>query len=102
MFDPADKIPDLASFPRQPLSPSPTPLETLPNLGRELGIKLSTKCDDCQTLAFGGNKVRHLEYYFGAALAAQADSVLITGALQSNFPRLTTPAACRRCLPIRT
>ncbi len=95
MFEPADLIPGLAAHAREPLSSNPTPLEALPNLGREFGITLTAKRDDCQALAFGGNKVRHLEYYFGAALEARADSVLITGALQSNFTRLTTAAARR-------
>ncbi len=95
MLDPAENIPGLAAFPRQPLNPDPTPLEDLPSLSRSLGIALSAKRDDCQTLAFGGNKVRQLEYYFGAAVQMAADSVLITGALQSNFTRLTTAAARR-------
>ncbi|MDP6406285.1 MAG: D-cysteine desulfhydrase family protein [Alphaproteobacteria bacterium] len=95
MFDPSHTIPGLAAFPRQPLSQGQTPLEALPALGSELGIVLSTKRDDCQTLAFGGNKVRQLEFYFGAAVQMAADSVLITGALQSNFTRLTAAAARR-------
>ena len=46
-------------------------------------------------LAFGGNKVRQLEYYLGDALAKGADTVLITSAVQSNFMRL--PCLGRRC-----
>ena len=44
-------------------------------------------------LAFGGNKVRQLEFYIGEARAQQADTVLITGAVQSNFVRLAAAAA---------
>ena len=44
-------------------------------------------------LAFGGNKVRLLEYYPGDVLAKGAGTVLIVSAVQSNFTRLTA-AAC--------
>ena len=68
----------------------------MPNLTRECGAKrLFVKRDDCTGLAFGGNKVRQLEFYFGKALAENADTVLITGAVQSNFVRTTVAAASR-------
>ena len=64
------------------------------NLGRSRGGRpLYVKRDDCTGLAFGGNKVRQLEFYFGEAVAEGADTMLITGAVQSNFVRLTA-AAC--------
>jgi D-cysteine desulfhydrase/L-cysteate sulfo-lyase len=44
----------------------------------------------------GGNKSRQLEFYLGEAKAQDADVVLITGAVQSNFVRLA--AACARKL----
>ena len=59
------------------------------------GENLFVKRDDLTGLALGGNKVRQLEYYFGAAAAAGADTVLITGAVQSNFVR-TCAAAARK------
>lgn len=83
----------LDAFPRVKLGHSPTPLDRAPALGRELGIDLYVKRDDCTGLAFGGNKVRQLEFYFGAAVAQGADTVLITGAVQSNFVRLAAAAA---------
>jgi 1-aminocyclopropane-1-carboxylate deaminase/D-cysteine desulfhydrase-like pyridoxal-dependent ACC family enzyme len=64
-------------------------------LGAELGIDLWVKRDDCTGIGFGGNKVRQLEYYFGAAQVVAADTVLITGAIQSNFMR-TAAAMARR------
>ena len=68
----------------------------MPNLGRRLGVPgLFVKRDDCTGLAFGGNKVRQLEFYFGAAREQQADTALITGAVQSNFVRLAAAAANR-------
>jgi D-cysteine desulfhydrase/L-cysteate sulfo-lyase len=43
----------------------------------------------------GGNKARQLEYYFGEALQQNADTVLITGAVQSNFVRMAAAAAAK-------
>lgn len=80
-------------FPRVRLGHSPTPLDQAPALGGELGIDLYIKRDDCTGLAFGGNKVRQLEFYLGAAVDEDADTVLITGAVQSNFVRLAAAAA---------
>ena len=80
--------------PRQPLGQTPTPIEALPNLAAALGLRrLAVKRDDLTGLGFGGNKVRQLESYFGAALAQKADVVLITGAVQSNYARLAAAAA---------
>ncbi|WP_295317363.1 pyridoxal-phosphate dependent enzyme, partial [Roseobacter sp.] len=66
----------------------PTPLTRLPVLSGKLGIELFIKRDDLAGPSIGGNKARQLEYYFGAASAAGADTILITGAVQSNFVRL--------------
>lgn len=88
-------LPALTAHPKVDLSHGETPLEPLTNLGRRLGITLWAKRDDCNGLAMGGNKVRQLEYYFGRGAAEGADTVLITGALQSNFVRLTAAAARR-------
>ncbi len=86
----------LESFPRAVIDHQATPLESLPNLTRHLGgAALYVKRDDLNPLAFGGNKVRQLEYYFGDALAKQADTMLITGAVQSNFVRLTAAFAAK-------
>jgi D-cysteine desulfhydrase family pyridoxal phosphate-dependent enzyme len=53
------------------------------------------KRDDLTGLAFGGNKVRKLEFYFGRALEAGADTVLVTGAVQSNYVRVVAACAAR-------
>ena len=63
------------------------------NLSAELGIELFIKRDDLAGPSFGGNKSRQLEYYFGDALAQDADTILITGAVQSNFARLAAAVA---------
>ena len=95
MSDPARLVPGLGAFPRVALGHEPTPIDPAPRLGAELGIDLHVKRDDCTGLAFGGNKVRQLEYYLGEAVERDADVVLITGAVQSNFVRLTAAAARR-------
>ncbi len=83
----------LEAFPRVRLGHAPTPIDAAPNLSRSLGVEVHVKRDDCTGLAFGGNKVRQLEFYLGAARAVNADTVLITGAVQSNFVRLAAAGA---------
>ncbi len=86
----------LSDYPRASLAHTPTPLEPMPNLTRLLnGPKLFVKRDDCTGLALGGNKARQLEFYFGEAQAQKADTVIITGAVQSNFVRQTAAAAAK-------
>ena len=86
----------LQALPRARLSHGPTPFEPLDRLTEaNTGARIWAKRDDMQGLAFGGNKVRQLEYYFGQARAEGADTVLITGAVQSNFCRLTAAFAAK-------
>lgn len=86
----------LHELPRSIMAHVPTPLEAMPNLGRVLGHPLLyVKRDDLTGLAFGGNKVRQLEFYFGEAVAAGADTVLLSSAVQSNYIR-TAIAFARR------
>lgn len=68
----------------------------MPRLSRAVGgAHLLVKRDDCTGLAMGGNKARQLEFYFGDAVAQGADTVLITGAVQSNYVRMTAAAAAK-------
>ena len=84
----------LADIPRARLVQQQTMLEPMPNLTAECGgARLFVKRDDNTGLAFGGNKLRQLEFYFGEALVQNADTVLITGAVQSNFVRLAAASA---------
>ena len=84
-------------FPRAELCHAPTPLERLENLSRALnGPEIFIKRDDCTGLAMGGNKARQLEYYLGRAREMHADTILITGAVQSNYVRMAA-AAARHC-----
>ena len=97
MSGPLDGI---ARFPRIALGHSPTPLEPAPNLGAALGIELWIKRDDCTGLALGGNKVRQLEFHFGEARARGADTVLVTGAVQSNLVRVAAAAGRRLAMAV--
>ncbi len=81
------------NFPRVELSHRPTPLERLNNVCAEFGTNVWIKRDDCTGLAFGGNKSRQLEFYVGHALEQGADTLLTTGAVQSNHVRMTVAAA---------
>ncbi len=85
----------LSALPRITLMSGPTALSVLPNLSSVYKgeVTLLAKRDDCGDLAFGGNKVRQLEFYLGEAKAQGADTILITGAVQSNFVRLAAAAA---------
>lgn len=86
----------LDEFPRVSLAHRPTPLEPMPALAERLaGPPLRVKRDDCTGLAMGGNKARQLEFYFGDALERRCDTVLVTGAVQSNYVRSTAAAAAK-------
>lgn len=81
-------------YPSVNLSHTPTPLEKLPQLSSIAGdIDIWMKRDDLTGLAFGGNKVRKLEFYLGDALSKGCDMLLITGAVQSNYVRTVIAAA---------
>ena len=76
----------------------PTPLEPAPRLAAAIGLRpddLWLKRDDLTGLAAGGNKIRKLEWTLAAALAEDADTVITTGAPQSNHARLTAAAGAR-------
>lgn len=95
-------MPDLYGLPRVALAHLPTPLEDAPRLTAALGgPRILLKRDDLTGLALGGNKVRKLELLLADALAQDADTVLTTGAADSNHCRMTAAAAARlglRCV----
>jgi D-cysteine desulfhydrase family pyridoxal phosphate-dependent enzyme len=85
------------------LSTWPTPMEPMPRLAAALGLyedDLWIKRDDLIGLGGGGNKVRKLEWTAGAAVAASADTLVTTGAEQSNHARLTAAAGARLGLDV--
>lgn len=92
----ADVLAKLAALPRARIAVLPTPMEDAPRLTQALGgPRVFVKRDDLTGLALGGNKARQLEFYFGDALAKNADTVLITGAVQSNFVRVCAAGAAK-------
>jgi 1-aminocyclopropane-1-carboxylate deaminase len=88
----------LAKFPRYPLTFGPTPIEKLERLSAHLGgkVALYAKREDCNSgLAFGGNKLRKLEYIVPDAIASGADTLVSIGGVQSNHTRQVAAVAAK-------
>lgn len=91
-----DKMKKMEEKARYPLGFFPTPLHHLPRLSPHFpDYRLYIKRDDQSGLAFGGNKVRKLEFLIKEALDRGCDTVVTAGAQQSNHCRQTA-AACAR------
>ncbi len=87
----------LDDFPRTPLLFGPSPTHPLPRLSEALGgkVEIWAKREDCNSgIAFGGNKVRKLEYLVAEALAQGCDTLVSIGGIQSNHTRQVTGVAC--------
>ncbi|NLY53958.1 MAG: D-cysteine desulfhydrase family protein [Firmicutes bacterium] len=83
-------------FPRVRLTELPTPLQHLPRYGNLSGHpELYIKRDDFLALGMGGNKLRHLEFWLGAAYQQGADVIVACGRPESNQCRLTAAAAAK-------
>jgi len=88
----------LEKFERYPLTFGPTPIERLPRLSEAVGGKVDiyAKRDDCNSgLAFGGNKLRKLEYIVPDILASGADTLVSIGGVQSNHTRMVAATAAK-------
>ena len=88
----------LEKFERYPLMFGPTPIEKLNRLSAYLGgnVELYAKREDCNSgLAFGGNKIRKLEYIIPDAIASQADTLVSIGGVQSNHTRQVAAVAAK-------
>lgn len=88
----------LDDFPRSELLFGPSPLHRLERLSEHLGGKVDiwAKREDCNAgLAFGGNKVRKLEYLVAEALATGCDTLVSIGGVQSNHTRQVAAVAAR-------
>jgi 1-aminocyclopropane-1-carboxylate deaminase/D-cysteine desulfhydrase-like pyridoxal-dependent ACC family enzyme len=85
------------AFPRFPLLDGPSPLAPLPRFSAALGggVEIWIKREDLLPIAFGGNKLRNLEFIVGAALAEGADCLVTSGRRWSNHARLTAAAGAR-------
>jgi 1-aminocyclopropane-1-carboxylate deaminase/D-cysteine desulfhydrase-like pyridoxal-dependent ACC family enzyme len=83
-----------SEVPRVSFALLPTPLQEAPRLARELGIgRLLIKRDDLTGLAFGGNKVRNLEFRMAEAVQQCADVFIAGLEAQSNSARVSAAAA---------
>ncbi len=86
----------IAAVPRVPLARLPTPLHCLSALGEAWGAPdLWIKRDDLSGLAFGGNKVRKLEFLAAHAQQRGARTLVTAGRVQSNHTRDTAIVARR-------
>ena len=88
----------LEKFARYPLTFGPTPIEKLQRLTDHLGgdVELFAKREDCNSgLAFGGNKLRKLEYIVPDAIASGADTLVSIGGVQSNHTRQVAAVAAK-------
>jgi 1-aminocyclopropane-1-carboxylate deaminase len=59
-------------------------------------VELYAKREDCNSgLAFGGNKLRKLEYIVPDAIASSADTLVAIGGVQSNHTRMVAAVAAK-------
>ena len=88
----------LEKFERYPLMFGRTPIEKLNRLSEHLGgdVEIYAKREDCNSwLAFGGNKIRKLEYIVPDAIASNADTLVTIGGVQSNHTRQVAAVAAK-------
>ena len=93
----------LQEFPRYPLTFGPSPVQHLKRLSQHLGgAQVWAKREDVNSgLAFGGNKVRKLEYIVPDVLASGADTLVSIGGYQSNHTRQVAAVAAHLGLKCR-
>ena len=86
----------LDNFRREPLLFGHSPVHPLPRLSAALGgeVEIWAKREDCNSgIAFGGNKVRKLEYLAAEAIDTGCDTLVSIGGIQSNHTRQVTGVA---------
>jgi 1-aminocyclopropane-1-carboxylate deaminase len=93
----------LHEFPRHPLTFGPSPVHRLARLTEHLGgADIWAKREDVSSgLAYGGNKVRKLEYIVPDVLASGADTLVSIGGVQSNHTRQVAAVAAHLGLEAR-
>ena len=86
----------IAALPRCRLSHFPTPIEHCRQLSSHLGgPEIFMKRDDLTSLAFGGNKCRHIEFIFSDIMGNGYDTLVLGAYTQSNWCRQVVAAAKR-------
>ena len=85
----------LHEFDRYPLTFGPSPVHHLRRLSQHLrGAQVWAKREDVSSgLAYGGNKVRKMEYIVPDAIASGADTLVSIGGYQSNHTRQVAAVA---------
>ncbi|MFN8014962.1 MAG: 1-aminocyclopropane-1-carboxylate deaminase [Dermatophilaceae bacterium] len=85
----------LHEFDRYPLTFGPSPVHHLGRLSQHLrGAQVWAKREDVSSgLAYGGNKVRKMEYIVPDAIASGADTLVSIGGYQSNHTRQVAAVA---------
>jgi D-cysteine desulfhydrase len=79
-----------------------TPIEKLSRFSKAInGPDIYIKRDDLLGLTAGGNKTRKLEFLVADALKKGADTLITSGAVQSNHCRLTLSAAVKEGMKCR-
>ncbi len=93
----------LSDYPRYPLMFGPSPVHPLDRLSRHLGgAAVWAKREDCNSgLAYGGNKIRKLEYLVPDALEQSATHLVTIGGVQSNHTRQVAAVAAKLGLKAR-
>jgi L-cysteate sulfo-lyase len=93
----------MAPPPRFPLFDEPSPLRPLPRFRERVldgRVEVWIKREDLLPLAFGGNKLRNLEFLIGTALAEGCDTLITSGRRWSNHARLTAAAGAMAGLAV--
>ena len=87
----------LDDYPRYPLMFGPSPIHPLERLSVHLGgATIWAKREDCNSgLAYGGNKIRKLEYLAPDVIAQGADTLVSIGGYQSNHTRQVAALAAK-------
>jgi 1-aminocyclopropane-1-carboxylate deaminase len=81
-------------FPRITLGFFPSPIQRLRRLSEDLGVTVWAKRDDVSSgLAFGGNKIRKLEWLAAEAVKQGCDTLVSIGNIQSNHTRQVAAVA---------
>ncbi len=93
----------LTEFPRYPLTFGPSPVHPLKRLTAHLGgAQIWAKREDVSSgLAYGGNKVRKMEYIVPDVLDSGADTLVSIGGYQSNHTRQVAAVAAHLGLKCR-
>jgi len=97
----------LDDFERVDLLFGPSPIHPFHRLTEHLGgdVEIWAKREDCNSgLAYGGNKVRKLEYLAADALAQGCDTLVSIGGVQSNHTRQVAAVAAHlglRCVLVQ-